>query len=232
MIRRTSCSSQSLHLFNQERNQCSRIQDGFCFLIQVSLVSRTTTLCYAKEFILHTLSSFDVNLSRQVAASIHFFVHSKRSVLRVTKIFFCISLVHTQRKRFFITVASPNLLSFFTVDNCCTGILTERKYAFGSYFCITQESQSYILVVVACFRVSQNLCHLFVVRAAQHERNIAESRIGHRSQTFFFDFQDGFSFKLAYRHIVFCKQIVFSCILAMFKHWLILEFGCCHNTLN
>ena len=25
--------------------------------------------------------------------------------------------VHTQRKRFFITVASPNLLSFFTVDN-------------------------------------------------------------------------------------------------------------------
>ena len=52
------------------------------------------------------------------------------------------------------------------------------------------------------------------------------------SQTFFFNLQDRFSFKLAYRHIVFGKQIILSRILTLFEHGLILERRCCcHNYL-
>ena len=81
MVRRTSSCTQSLHLFYQERNQSSRIQDSFCFLIQISLVGRTTTFGYTQEIVFHTFGSLQVNLSRKVTTSIHFFVHAQRSIL-------------------------------------------------------------------------------------------------------------------------------------------------------
>ena len=42
------------------------------------------------------------------------------------------------------------------MDNSSTGILTEWKYTFGSHFRITQESQCYVLIVLAGFRITQN----------------------------------------------------------------------------
>ena len=113
--------------------------------------------------------------------------------------------------------------------NSSTGILAERQYALSCNFSVTQESQSNVFIVFAGFRITQNFGYLFVVRTTQHERNIVECSISHCCQTFLFDFQDRFSFELAYRHIVLCKQIVFSCIFSVFKHRLILEFWCCHN---
>ena len=96
VVRRTSSCTQSLHFLNQERNQSSRIQDSLGFLIQISLVGRTTTLSHAQEFIFHSLSSLNINLSRQVATGVHFLIHGKRSILRITQVFFRISLVYTQ----------------------------------------------------------------------------------------------------------------------------------------
>ena len=81
VIRRTSGCPQCFHLFNQERNQCTGIQDRFCFLIQICLVGRATTFCYTKEFIFHTFGSFDVNLCREVTFCIYLIIHIQRRIL-------------------------------------------------------------------------------------------------------------------------------------------------------
>ena len=54
---------------------------------------------------------------------------------------------------FFITAACPNLLSFFTYNNCCSGVLAEGKNSFCCNFGITKHSKCYILVVIASLRV-------------------------------------------------------------------------------
>ena len=130
VVRRTSSCTQRLHFLNEERNQSAGIQDCFCFLIQVSLIGRTATFGHAKELIFHTFGSFDIYLRRQVTLRVHLVVHIQRSILRVTQVFFSICFVDTQRKSFFITIASPYLLSLFTMNDSRTGILTERKHAF------------------------------------------------------------------------------------------------------
>ena len=231
MIRRTSGCSQCFHLFNQERNQRTGIQDRFCFLIQICLVGRATTFCYTKEFIFHTFGSFNVNLCREVTFGIYLIIHIQRRILWITQVFFSVCFIYAQWKRFFVRISSPYLLSFLTMNNSSTGVLAEWKYAFWSNFCVTQESQRHILIVFACFRIAQNLSNLFVVRTTKHEWYITKSSISHRSQTFFFNFQDGISFKLAYWYIVFCKQIILSCIFSLFKHGLILKRRCCHKFL-
>ena len=232
VVGRTCGRAQRLYLFDKERNQCPGIQDSFRLLIEISLVSRTAALGNAKELILHTFGSFDVNLCRKVALRVHFVVHIERGVLGITQVLFRICFVDAEREGFLIAVARPYLLSFFTVDDSRTRVLAERQHAFGGNFGIAQESQSYIFIVVACFGVAQNLGDLLVVRTAQHKRNVAESRISHCGKPFLFDFQDRFSFKLAYGYIVFCKQIILGCIFTLLEHGLILERRCCcHNYL-
>ena len=232
VIGRTSSRTQCLYLFDKERNQRFRIQDSFRFLIEICFIGRTATLSNAKKLILHAFSSFNINLRRKIALRIHFVVHIERGVLRITQILFRICFIDTEREGFFITIARPHLLSFFTVDDSRTRILAEGQHTLRGNFGITQESQSHILIVVTCFGVTQNLSNLFVVRTTQHKRNVTESRISHCGQTLFFNLQDGFSFKLAYGHVVFCKQIILSCILTLLEHGLILERRCCcHNYL-
>jgi len=169
MVRRASSSSQCFHLFNQERNQCTRIQNCLCFLIQICFVGRTTSFCYTKKFILHTFSSLNVNLCRKVTFCIYLIIHIQRCILRVTQIFFSICFVNTQRKSLFVRIPCPYLLSFFTVNNSSTGILAEWKYTFRCHFCITQESQCHVLVILAGFRIVQDFCYLFVVRTTKHK---------------------------------------------------------------
>ena len=191
--------------------------NALCFLIQVSLVSRTTSLCHTQELILHALCSFDVDLGRQVALGVYFVIHIQGSVLRIAQVFFRIGFINTQRKRFFVAVAGPYLLSLFAMDDSRSGILTERKYTFSSNFCITQESQRHIFIVITCFRIAQDLSHLLVVRAAKHKGYITESGIGHCRKTFFRYFQNRSSFELGNRNIIFCKQIILCCIRAQWE---------------
>ena len=110
-----------------------------------------------------------------------------------------------------------------------TRILTEGQLTLGSHLGITQEGKCHILVVVTGLRITQNLGHLFVVCTAQKERYVAESGIGHSRKSLFFNLQDGFTFKLAHRHVVFGQQIVLSFVLTMLKHGLIVERRICHN---
>ena len=118
------------------------------------------------------------------------------------------------------------------MDDSRTGILTQRQFTLGSHLSVTQESECHILIVITGLRVIQYLSHLLVVRSAQQERYIAESRISHSGQTLLFNLQDGFTFKFAHRHVVLGQQIVLSFVLTMLKHGLIVERRICHIYLS
>ena len=225
VVRRTSSSAESFDFFNQERHQSRWVEERFSFLIEICFVSRTTTFSHAKEVIFHTFVSVDVDLSWEVTFSVYLIVHVERCVLRVTKVFLSVSVVNTKRESLFVAAASPNLLTFFPVDDSSTSVLTQRKLTFSCYFSITQESESHIFVVLACFRVVEDFSHLLVVIFTKKERYIAERSLRHSSKTFFFNFKDWFTLEFAYRYIIFSKQIVLSFVLSEFDERLITKFS-------
>ena len=109
------------------------------------------------------------------------------------------------------------------MDDGGTRILAEGEDTLGCDFRIAEEREGYVLVVVACFGVAEDFSHLFVVRAAQHEGDVAEGSISHRRQTLFSHFQNRFSLELRNRDIVFSKQIILSRVGTMLEHRLIVE---------
>ena len=95
MVGRAGCSTQALHLLNQEGNQCAGVLDaGLGLLIEVCLVGRSATLGNHQEAVLHTLGCLNVNLCGQVALGVHLIVHIQRSVLAVAQVLLGISLVN------------------------------------------------------------------------------------------------------------------------------------------
>ena len=167
VIGRTSGRAQRLHLLHQEGHQRTRVLDtGFRLLIEISLVGRASAFHHAKELVLVAFRSLDVNLGRQVATGVDFFVHGERCVLRVAQVLFRVGLVDTFRQSLFVTETGPDLLAFFTVDDSRAGVLAERELAFAGHLGIAKEGQGHVLVVFTGFGVGQNLSHLFVVRTA------------------------------------------------------------------
>ncbi|MPN21275.1 hypothetical protein SDC9_168654 [bioreactor metagenome] len=92
----------------------------------------------------------------QVGASIHFFVHIQRRVLRVAQVIFNIGIKYAFGEGRFIAAAGPNALTFFTHDNCRTGVLAGWQHAFGGDFGVSQELQRYVLIVFAGFGIMEN----------------------------------------------------------------------------
>ena len=163
VVRRTSRSTESFDFFDQERHQSRWVEERFSFLIEICFVSRTATFSHAEEVVFHTFVSVDVDLSWEVAFSVHLIVHVERCVLRVTKVFLSVSVVNTKRKSFFVAAASPYLLTFFAMDDSSTSILTQRKLTFSSYFGIAKESERNVFVVFTCFWVVKDFSYLTVV---------------------------------------------------------------------
>ena len=230
MIRRTSGRAERLHLLDHKGNECVRVEQGFCLLVEVGFVGRATTLRDAEETVLHTFGSLDVDLGGQVALRVHLVVHRERSVLRVAQIFFGVGFIDTFRESLFVAEASPDLLSFFAMNDGRSRVLAEGKLAFGRDFGVAQEGERDILVVGRGFRVGKNLGHLLVVRAAQEERNVAEGCVSHCGEAFGCYFQDGLTLELADRDVVFGQQVILSLVFAQLEHGRILKFRClCHN---
>ena len=92
VIGRAGSRTQSLHLFDEVGHECLRIQNGFCFLEEVALVGRTAAFDDAQEVVFTAFNGFNVNLSREIALRVLFFVHRQRSVLRVTQAVGCVGL--------------------------------------------------------------------------------------------------------------------------------------------
>ena len=178
VIRRTSSRTQRLHLFNQVGNERSRIQNGLRFLIQIRLVGRTTALDDTKELVFVTFAGFDVDLSRQVALRVLFFVHRQRGVLGITQAVGRVGFKHALGEGFFIAETGPDGLTLFTVDDGRTRILAEGQFTLSGRFSVAQEGKCDILIVVTGFRIVEDLGNGFVVGATQHEVGIMESLFG------------------------------------------------------
>ena len=178
MIRRASSRTQGLHLFDEVGHERSRVQNSLRFLIQIGFVGRTAALNNTKELVFIAFTSFNVDLSRQVALRVLFFVHRQRSVLGVTQAIGRVGFEHTLGEGFFIAETGPDSLALFTVNDGRTRILAEGQFTLGSRFSIAQERKSNVFVVVAGFRIMKDLSNGFIMRTTQHEVGIVESLLG------------------------------------------------------
>ena len=95
MIWRAGCCSESLHLLQEERNQCGRVEDSLGHLVQICLVCRAAALYHAEELVFHALFCLDIDLRRKIALGIDLFVHCQRCILAVTEILLGICLEHS-----------------------------------------------------------------------------------------------------------------------------------------
>ena len=198
VIRRASRGAEGLHLSHEERHEGVGVEDSLGFLIEITLVGRTTTFGDAEEVIFVAVSGFDVDLRREVATCVHLVVHVERCVLRIAQVFLSVSFVDTFGNRFFVAETSPHLLTLLSVNDGSTGVLADGKLAAHSYFCIAEESESHIAVVVGSLRVAKDFCHLLIVRATEEERDIAEGLVYHLGEAFSFNFENGVSLKFTH----------------------------------
>ena len=86
------------------------------------------------------------------------------------------------------------------MDDGCTSVLAEGQYTLACSLGIAQELQCHILVVLRSLGVGENLCHLLVVLAAQHELHIVECLLGKQCEGFLRYLEDCLSFKLTGAH--------------------------------
>ena len=173
MVWRTSCSTEALHFFYKEWDEGTWVLDAcFGLLVEICLIGRTTTFGYTEEVILHTFSSFQVNLCGEVTFGVHFVVHIEWSILRVTEVTLSVCEIYTLGECLFIAIASPYLLTLLAVNNSGTGILAERELTLARYFCITKESESDVFVVGTSLWVAENLSYLLIVTTTEHKTHI------------------------------------------------------------
>ena len=198
VIRRTSCRAERLHLTHEEGHEGVGIEDSLGFLIEITLIGRTTTFGDTKEVIFVAVSSFDVDLRRKVATCVHLIVHSEGRILRIAQVFLSVSFVDTFGNRFFVAETSPDLLSFFGVNDGCARVLADGELSAHCDLSIAEESESHIAVVVGSLRVAKNFCHLLIVRATEEERDIAEGLVHHLGDAFGFYFENGVSLKFTH----------------------------------
>ena len=81
VVGRAGSRTQRLHLLNQEGFQFPGGKQSLGFLVEVGLIGGTTSLGNAKELVFITLHSIEIDLCRQVGASIHLVVHVEGSIL-------------------------------------------------------------------------------------------------------------------------------------------------------
>ena len=87
MVWRAGCGAEALHLFYEERYECSGVLDACLgLLVEVGLVGRASSLGDAEETVLHALACLDVYLCWEVAFGVYLVIHVERGVLAVTKV--------------------------------------------------------------------------------------------------------------------------------------------------
>ena len=173
VVWRTSCSTEALHFFYKEWDEGTWVLDAcFGLLVEICLIGRTTTFGYTEEVILHTFSSFQVNLCGEVTFGVHFVVHIEWSILRVTEVTLSVCEIYTLGECLFIAIASPDLLTFLAMDDSSAGILTEWQLTFARYFRVAQESEGYIFVVGTSLWITENFSYLLIVTTTEHKTHI------------------------------------------------------------
>ena len=116
--------------------------------------------------------------------------------MRVAQVVFGVGVVDAVRQRRFIAAAGPDALAFFPDDDCRTGILTGWQNAFRRDIGVTQELQGNVFIVLAGFRVAQNIGHLLLMRRTEHKRGVVECVLRQQRQRLRIHLEDLLSFKL------------------------------------
>ena len=112
------------------------------------------------------------------------------------------------------------------MDDSGAGVLAERQDALGSSLGVAEELQSYVLVVLRCLRVRENLSHLQVVLATQHELYVVERLLREQCERFLRNLKDCLTLELACAYAFCGEQAIFSSVLAHLEHRSILEIWC------
>ena len=230
MVRRAGRRAQALHFLHEEWQQCALVlYGGFGHGVEVGLVGGASSFGHHHEAVFGSLRGLDVYLGWKVAAGIDFLIHGERGVLGVTQVVLRESVVHATCQGFLVLEACPYLLSLLAMDDGRSCILAERQYSLASHLGVAQELQSHILVVLGCFRVGQNLGHLLIVLAAQHELHVMECLLAEQGKCLGGDFHYLLALEFANAHSLLCEQAVLGVVFAHLEHGGVLEIRCCHN---
>jgi len=216
------------HLLYKERNEGLGVDDGLRFLIEISLVGRTSALGHEYEMVFIAFGGVDVDLSGKVASGVHLVVHGERCVLRVAQIVCGIGVVYALGDAFLVIAAGEYVLALLCVNDGCTGILAERELPFSGYFGVAEHGESHEFVVGGCLRVGKNLGEHLVVFAAQHECVVVGGLTGEYGQSFRVYDKEFMTAPVFGMDVFGGQMIVFRGVRTERKHFLVVKRFCCH----
>ena len=228
VVRRAGRSAERLHLFGEELFQGLRVEERLGHGPVVSLVGRATALRHKQELHLGAFFGVDVDLGRQVATGVLFFVHGQGCNLAVAQVLGGVGVVDTFRNRFGIVKAGPHLLALVGNADGRTGVLTERENALCGNAGVPEHGERDKLVVVRSFRVLQNLCDLRRVGRAQAEFHFFKGGLGESGERLGGDLQNLLAFEFGDGNAIFTEIYVFGSIFTVLDGCFIFE---CHSVL-
>jgi len=92
--------------------------------------------------------------------------------------------------------------------------------------------QRHVAIVLAGFRIGEDIRHLLLVRRTQHKRRVVEGLLRQQGQRLGFNFEDLVALELRYGDVITGKQIVFGIILFEGERILIVKRFCRHYALT
>ena len=122
--------------------------------------------------------------------------------MRIAQVVFGVGIVNAARQRRFVTAAGPDALAFFTGDNRRAGVLAGRQNAFRRDIRVTQELQGNVLIVLAGFRVAQDISNLLLMPRTEHKGSIMEGLLRQQRQPLRVNFEDLLPFKLRDSNVI------------------------------
>ncbi len=226
VVRRAGCCTERLHLFGEELFQGLRVEERLGHRPVVSLIGRAAALRHKEELHLGAFFGVDVDLSREVATGVLFFVHGQGCNLAVAEVLGGVGVVDTFGNRFGIVEAGPHLLALVGDADCRTGVLAERENTLGGNAGVLEHGEGDKLVVVRSFRVLQNLCDLRRVGRAQAEFHFFKGCLGDLGERLGGDLQNLLAFEFGDGNAVFTEVHVFGSIFTVLNGSFVFE---CHN---
>ena len=171
----------------------------------------------------------DINLSREVATGVLFFVHRQGCNLAVAKVLGGVSVVDAFRNCFGVIKARPDLLALVGNANSRTGVLAEREDALGGNAGVLEHGEGDKLVVIRSFRILENLGDLGRVGWTEAEFNFFECSLGDLRQSFLGNLEDLLAFEFGDRNAIFTETYVFGSIFTVLDGSFVFE---CHSSLG
>ena len=115
------------------------------------------------------------------------------------------------------------------MNNCSSGVLTERKLTFCSDFGVAKHSKSNEFVVFASFGVVKDFSYHSIVFATKHKCVVVGCLTSKNSQCFRINNEHFVATPILNFYVVRCQVVILSSVLCMWKHLLVFKWFVCHN---